>query len=249
MAPLPGLPDDRTASSALQVYLLGSLDFAAVLALQRQLVYQISGDRRQAALVLVEHPPLISIGREGSWSHILSDPEELKLRGWPVRWVNRGGGCLLHLPGQLAIYPILPLDRLGLGLQAYLNRLQDVLIATLADFGIRALTRPDRTGVWVGPRPIATVGAAVRDWVTYYGAALNINPDLKPFRLVCSDGPGGVSMTSLERERRGPLRVSLVRERLIEHFAAHFGFARTALFFDHSSLRRKAPSDALATRS
>lgn len=237
-----------TTDAALQVYLLGPVAFEAALALQRLLVYQVTGDRAQAALLLCEHPPLITVGRHGSRGHILYEPDELAALRWPVRWVNRGGGCLLHLPGQLAVYPILPLDRLNLGLQAYLDRLQDVLTALLDDFGIRGTTRPGRPGVWVHGRPIAALGVAVRHWVTYYGAVLNVNPDLVPFRRVRCLGPAEEPMTSLERERRGPLRPSLVRERLLEHFSARFPFARTALFSDHPALRRPAPSDAVANR-
>src|SRR5438128_168122 len=94
----------------LQVYLLGVVEFESALAFQRRLVYQISGERTQAAMLMCEHPPLISVGREGSWAHMAGDPGEP--RRLPVRWVNRGGGCFLHVPGQLAIYPIMPLDRL-----------------------------------------------------------------------------------------------------------------------------------------
>ena len=236
------------ADTALQAYLLGPVDFDAALALQRLLVYQVTGDRTAAALVLCEHPPLITVGRQGSRAHILYEPEELQVRRWPVRWVNRGGGCLLHLPGQLAVYPVLPLDRLGLGLRSYLDRLQGVLADLLDDFGLRAETGPERPGVWVNGRPIAAVGVAVRHWVTYYGAALNVNPDLVPFRRVHCLGPAEPPMTSLERERRGPLRPALVRERLLERFAARFGFGRVSLFSDHPALQRRAPSDAVANR-
>src|SRR5207253_2503269 len=107
----------------LQVYLLGTVDFEEMLRVQRRLVYDVAGDRDRAVLILCEHPPGISVGREGSREHIRCGPAELAARRWPVRWVNRGGGCLLHLPGQLAIYPIVALDRLGLGLQAYLDHL------------------------------------------------------------------------------------------------------------------------------
>jgi lipoyl(octanoyl) transferase len=231
----------------LQAYLLGAVDFEAALALQRRLVYHVSGSRTSAALVLCEHPPVITVGRQGSRRHILGEPDELRARQWRVRWVNRGGGCLLHVPGQLAVYPIVALDHLGLGLHAYLDRLQEVLTDVLADFDVRGETRPGQRGVWVGARLIAGVGVAVRDWVTYFGAVLNVNPALEPFRLVRSGGPGEGLMTSLERERRGPLRPALVRERLLEHFAARFAFDRTVLFSDHPSLSRKAPSDAVAT--
>src|SRR6266852_2171827 len=201
------------AEPILQVYLLGLVDFEAALALQRRLAYEVAGQRNTAALLLCEHPPLVTIGRQGSWRHILCAPDELKARRWPVRWVNRGSGCVLHHPGQLTIYPILALDRLGLGLRSYLERLQQVLIALLDDFSVRAQMHPINTSIWTGGRPIADFGVAVRDWVTYFGAVLNVNPDLEEFRLVRTGGSAGGIMTSLARERHGPVRPSLVRER------------------------------------
>jgi lipoyl(octanoyl) transferase len=233
-------PGPASADALLRVFLLGPLEFDDALILQRALAYQVAGDRRAAALVLCEHARLITVGREGSPGHIRCDPDELQARCWQVRWVNRGGGCLLHLPGQLAVYPVLPLDRLALGLQAYLERLQTVLVALLDDFGVQAHTRPGRPGVWVGQRPIAGVGVAVRHWVSTFGAVLNVDPDLTAFRLVQSGAPEDGPMTSLARERRGPLRPALVRQRLLEHFTAAFGFGRTDLLFSHPLLRRPA---------
>jgi lipoyl(octanoyl) transferase len=238
-----------SADSVLQAYLLGAVPFESALALQRLLVYQASGTRESAALLLCEHAPLITVGRHGSRAHILFEAEELGVRRWPVRWVNRGGGCLLHLPGQLAIYPILALDHLGMGIQAYLDRLQRVVVALLDDFSIHGETHPGRAGVWVRGRLIASIGVAVRDWVAYYGLAFNINPDLVPFRQVRCDGSSREPMTSLERERRGPLRTSMVRERFIEHFAAQFQFERTSLFHEHPALGRRAPADAVVAQT
>jgi lipoyl(octanoyl) transferase len=242
------LPAPKAADSSLQVYLLGMVEFEAALSLQRRLGYQVSGAPEDAALILCEHPPLISVGRQGSRSHISYEPEELRARRWPVRWVNRGGGCWLHLPGQLAIYPVVALNHFELGLRQYMERLQSVMTRALRDFSVPAEVRRDNVGVWVGRRPIGTVGLAVRGWVGYYGAALNINPDLEPYRHIQCTPESDAVMTSLERERRGPLRTSLVRERVVEYFAEEFGFGRTSLFFDHPFLRRKATTDAVATR-
>lgn len=236
------------ADQALQVYLLGSVDFEAALNWQRRLVYTVSGDRSSAYLLLCEHPPVITVGRQGSRAHLRWEEETLRLREWPVRWVNRGGGCLLHMPGQLAVYPILPLDRLGLGLQSYLDRLHLTVADTLADFNVDTERRPERVGLWAGGRLIAGVGIAVRDWVSYYGCVINLAPDLEPFRRISCGGADEAPMTSLARERRGPVRPALVRERLVEHFASRFGFSRTTLFFDHPAFSKKAPSDAVATR-
>jgi lipoyl(octanoyl) transferase len=234
---------------SLEAYLLGTLPFDTVLALQRRLVYQVAGDSHRAALVLAEHPPIITIGRQGSRGHLLCEPQELRARQWQVRWVNRGGGCLLHLPGQLGIYPIVALNHLGLSIQEYLEHLHEIVLSVLADFSVRGEVRPGRAGIWVGGRLVAGIGVAIRDWVTYFGIALNVCPELTPFRLVrcgaASDGP----MTSIERERKGRLRMSMVRERFVEHFAARFQFPRTALFFDHPSLEKRARTNAVATSS
>lgn len=248
MSPGP-LPSPASAADpVLQAYLLGSVEFEVALALQRHLVYQVGGERDRAALVLCQHPPLVTIGRHGSRRHLLAEPEDLRARQWRVRWVNRGGGCWLHVPGQIAIYPVVALDRMGLGLRAYLDLLEQTIQAVLDDFGVRAHGRPGRSGVWVGDRLVAGVGVAVHDWVTYYGAVFNVDPALEPFRLVRA-GAGEPPMTSLVRERRGPLRGGLVRERFLEHFARQFGFARTTLFSDHPALSRRRASDALAARS
>jgi lipoyl(octanoyl) transferase len=218
----------------LQAYLLGTVDFEALLRCQRRLQYEISGDPGQAALILCEHPPLISVGRHGSRAHILLEPHELALRGWPVRWVNRGGGCWLHQPGQLSAYVLLPLDRLGLSVPAYQRRLGDIIRGWLGDFHVRSEWRDG--GAWVGGRLLASLGCAVRNWVSYFGVCLNINPVLDPYRLVRCSPKTSLPMTSLERERRGCIRPSMARERLIERFREGFGFDRVALFTEHLSL-------------
>jgi lipoyl(octanoyl) transferase len=242
------LPAEGSEGPVLRAYLLGTLDFDAAQALQKRLVYEVSGDRSQAVLLLCEHPPLITVGRQGSRSHFFCEPADLRVREWPVRWVNRGGGCLLHLPGQLAVYPIVALDQLGLSVPGYLQRLQQVACDVLDDFSVHGQTRPDQAGVWVGSRLIASVGVAVRDWVTYYGAALNVHPDLEHFRLLRCSAAGDGPMTSLERERRGAVRPALVRQRLLEHFCNRFAVARLSILTDHPSLSRKA-RHALASHS
>ena len=106
--------------AALDVRLLGTVDFESALFLQERLVYDISGrDDLFGGLLLCEHPPLITVGRAGSRAHILVDQKELTASRLDVRWLNRGGGCLVHAPGQLAVYPVVPLDRLGLGVREY----------------------------------------------------------------------------------------------------------------------------------
>jgi len=224
------------AESVLQVYSLGMIEFEAALTLQRRLHYEVSGNRTQGALLLCEHPPLISVGRHGSRAHILCETDELLARQWRIRWVNRGGGCLLHSPGQLAIYAVLALDQLSMSVPEYIGNLQAVLVDVLDDFSVAAEVRSSPPGVAVRSRVIAGVGVAVRDWVAYYGAFLNVDADLSPHRLVRWGGAEEEPMTSLVRERRAPLRPAMVRERLIEHFVERFAFSRTAFYSSHPAL-------------
>lgn len=235
--------NEHDRDSVLSVYMLGCVDFESALALQRRLHYEVSGNRTQAALILCEHPPLITVGRSGSRAHILCEPEELRSRQWRIRWLNRGGGCLLHLPGQLAVYPILPLDHLELGLEDYIAKLEQVAVRVLDDFGITAAGKQGDAGVWVGERqaasrPVAALGIAVRDWVSSHGMWFNVHVPLDLFRLVRWGGRQQEPMTSVEKERRGPLRPGLFRQRLVEHFETLFPFSRVAYFSAHPSLQR-----------
>ena len=235
-----------TDHPALHAYLLGRLDFDALLALQRRLAYDVSGDTGAGAVVVCDHPPGITVGREGSRAHIRPEPEELTARGWPARWVARGGGVLLHLPGQVACYPVLPLDHLNLTPAAYVAELQSLVVELLAEYDLRAEPDPVAPGVKVNGRRIAHVGAAVRGGVTAFGLVLNADPDLEPFRAVHCDGDP-LPMTSVQRETPSRVRISSVRQRLVEAVAARFGFARVSLFHTHPGLAPRTASHATAT--
>ncbi len=239
---MPVQREKTRSDAALQTYLLGAVEFDAALRLQRRLHFDVSGDPSQAALLVCEHASLITVGRQGSRRHLLLDAEELQARQWRVRWVNRGGGCWLHHDGQFCVYPILPLETMNWTVPAYLQALGEVLCRVLADFSVTARVRTDDAGVWVGPRLLAAIGVAVRDGVSYYGACFNLQPPLDAYRLVRCHPRAHEPMTSLERERRGPVRASMVRERFVEHFAAHFGFHRISLFSDHPLLRAGQPA-------
>jgi lipoyl(octanoyl) transferase len=238
--------DDAT-HGALNAYLLGCQEFDALLALQRRLVYDIGGDRDTAAVVVCDHPPGVTIGREGSRVHVRPSPEELNSREWRVRWVSRGGGAMLHSPGQVACYPVLPLDRLRLTPAAYLAELQSVVVELLRGFDFTGTPDPDHPGVRVNGRRVAHVGVAVRDWVSCFGIVLNVNPDLEPFRDVYCDGDLE-PMTSMQRESPNRVRLPAVRQRLVELLAARFGFGRVSVFHHHSVLPPK-PATHATTRA
>ncbi len=216
----------------LSAYLLGGLPFDVLLALQRRLVYDISGDRTSAALVLCDHPIGITIGREGSASHVRPDPDELDTRGWPVRWVARGGGAVLHVPGQVACYPVFALDAFNLTVGRYVSELVAVAGELCREFGVEAIPDPERPGVRANGRRVAHVGVAVRDNVTSFGLIINATPDLAPFRAVRCDGDP-LPMTSLARESDHRVRVTTVRQRLLELIVTRFGFDRVSVFHTH----------------
>jgi lipoyl(octanoyl) transferase len=241
--------DEPAAGRALSAYLLGGLSFDALLGLQRRLVYEVGGDRDSGALIVCDHAVGITIGREGSRLHVRPGPEELHSREWPVRWVSRGGGALLHLPGQVTCYPVLALDRLGLTPAAYLRELEAVVVELLRDHSVTGTVNPDRPGVRVGNRLIAHVGVAVRDWVSSFGVTVNVDPDLEPFHDVRCDGDAE-PMTSIQREASGVrARVAGVRQRLVELVAARFRFDRVSPFHTHPGALPKATRHAASTPS
>ncbi|MSR57059.1 MAG: lipoyl(octanoyl) transferase [Planctomycetaceae bacterium] len=227
---------DVPREPALEVHLLGLVDFDSCLALQELLTTQIAaGTDGHGSLLICEHPPLVTVGREGSRDHILCPPEELTSRQMEVRWMNRGGGCVVHVPGQLAVYPILPLDRRGLGLAAYRERLEQAVIDTCGELRVAAWREPDTAGVWSRGGQLAQVGVTVRSWVSSHGLFLNVNPRMDALRLVRSVTG---RLTSLAAERRTPTAMSAVRESLIRRLAARLDYDRYHLSTGHPLLRR-----------
>jgi lipoyl(octanoyl) transferase len=225
--------------AAVQAYLLGLIDYADCLALQQRLVYETAGrDDGLISLLICEHPAIITIGRQGSRSHVHMSRRELTSRRLELRWVNRGGGCLLHAPGQLAVYPIVPLEWHGFRVGDYLDRLQAGLLAALADLRFQGRTCPRRYGVWGRSGQVAAMGAAVKNWTSYHGAYINVAPAMHVFRRIQSDPEGGTEMTSLLAERRQPVRMSGVREALVRRLSEAFGCARYHLFTGHPLLAR-----------
>ena len=222
---------------SLQAYSLGVLEFETVKNLQSHLVRRVM-EGEGASVIICEHSPIITIGRQGSYSHLdLGDPPDAT-RTWRLRWVNRGGGAWLHLPGQLAIYLILPMRRMRIGVGDLMRRLLQALHRTVEERELRATVPSDRSGVWVGDRPVACVGVAVSHWVSYFGGILNLNPLIRLYRQVRT-GKGHPPMTSLERECRRLLRPADVKESLLRHLADQFDLELTGFHMDHPLIERR----------
>lgn len=230
----------RTAAEggALEVHLLGLVDFDAALELQERLVFEISGRGDcQGSLLLCEHPPVITLGREASIADVLVDETELRSASIDVRWISRGGGAFVHAPGQLAVYPILPLDRLGIGLAAYRRRLEDALIAVCRDQRIPARSRAAEPGLWSRAGQIAYFGASVKSWVSSQGMHLNVDPDAGFLRLVRTN-PAGERSTSLQAQRVRRTSMAAVRESVVRHVVDQFDYERYHVYTGHPQLKR-----------
>jgi lipoyl(octanoyl) transferase len=242
----------------LGFHLLGNVRFEHCWTLQRRLIYEASGSSDPHIVVLIcEHPPLITVGRSGSRSHIRLTEAELRRRGLAVQWIARGGGCVLHGPGQLAVYPIVPLAPLAWTVGEYLRRLQAAMAATLSHFKIATISAENRFSLWARSGQLVNISVAVRRDVTCHGCFINVNPAMSDFRFVDVIPPLDASeevkstMGCLLAEGRRATRMSNVRATVIENVAATFDCEQYHLHTGHpfllDILRRSRESNDLAS--
>lgn len=231
----PGAASQDSAS--LEVSLLGTIDFDAAVRIQERSVDELK-DRTdlQGKLILCEHPPLVTIGREGKPGDLALEPGELIARQIPVRWIGRGGGVVVHVPGQLAVYPVLPLGRLELSPVEFKSRLEEAVFRTCLDLKLPTFSRPEFPGLWCRNGKLGDVGLAVRSSVSRHGIFLNVNPPLDLVRI--AHVPSGERITSLAAERHSGTLMHTVRSSLIRHVADLFGYGRQHLYTGHPLLRR-----------
>jgi len=208
--------------SHMQVLDWGLLPYGEALKLQEALVSERMAELSPDRLVVVEHPPVITIGRSGSLED-LRVPEEILNRSEALVFhVDRGGMATFHGPGQLVAYPILKLKIKDLHL--YLKMLLDTVAAVLWSYGLNPELKSGRQGVWTGSAKIASVGISSRRWVTYHGIALNVNTDLRWFDTINPCGDPDEKVTSMERELGRRLDLADVKVRFIETFCRVFGY-------------------------
>lgn len=188
-------------STVLDVVGLGRMPYGEALALQRDLAQRrIDGSQRQDLLLLVEHPPVVTLGRGSHAENVVAPKEFLEAKGVELYEVERGGDVTYHGPGQLVGYPIFDLREHRQDLHWFLRALEDVLISALSHFGVPGERHPGYTGVWTAGRKIASIGIHVRQWVSWHGFALNVLTDLSYFDLIVPCGIPNVTMTSLQKE-------------------------------------------------
>ena len=180
---------------------LGTMAYGEALDLQRAVAKaRISGELDEDLLLLVEHPPVVTLGRSFKERHLLASPTLLASRGVELFEVERGGDVTFHGPGQLVGYPIIDLKRHKRDLHWYLRQVEEALIRAIAPFGLAGERRAGLTGVWTEGRKLASIGVHARDWVTWHGFALNVTTDLRYFDLIVPCGIDAVEMSSVGRE-------------------------------------------------
>ncbi len=223
---------------SIEFHFVGRIDFEQCATIQQRLVYEAAGRTgRRIDVLFCELPEMITVGRSGSRAHIRLSGDELLRRQLDVRWVNRGGGCVLHRPGQLAVYPIVPLLQLNWTIGEYMRRLQRAIYQTLEAIGINVIEYADQFGVCSRSGWLSTFGVAVRNWVTYHGSFINVCPKMTEYGYIdvakCGEK---TTMSCLLAERRRPVRMTEVRSILVEHLADQFGADRYHLHTGHPLL-------------
>ena len=228
----------------LSVLYLGRLDYATGLALQKTLVELRHQQRIGNTLLLLEHPPVLTLGRNSRRSNILASYELLAARGVEVHEINRGGDVTYHGPGQLVGYPIFDLRSFypRLGAVDYVRKLEEVLIRACGDYGVRAQRIARRTGVWtfaggsIHERKIAAIGVHISRGITSHGFAFNVTTDLRDFNLIVPCGIADRDVTSLELE----VDTTPAMENVMHTISRYFGQV-----FDHQVLWLESLDDLL----
>lgn len=222
---------------------LGRVGYAEALALQQAVQERLIDAKQQPGdalrpphvLLLVEHPPVYTLGKSGDAANLLLSEDALRARGASFHRVGRGGDITFHGPGQLVAYPLLDLGRFYTDLHRYLRDLEAVVIRTCAGDGLTGRRIEGRTGVWIGPdargpeRKICAMGVRCSRWTTMHGLALNLTTDLTFFDHIVPCGIADRGVTSLAAETGRPVDASAVRARFLHHFADRFEADLTVL--------------------
>jgi lipoate-protein ligase B len=197
---------------------LGLIDYQKAWDLQHLLWSKRVEGELPDLLLFLEHPHVITLGRRGNRSHLLASQEVLEAMRIPIFHVERGGDVTYHGPGQMVVYPIFDLKEYGYRLIRYIGQLEEVILRILKDFGIEGRRDPLNRGVWVDGEKIASVGVAIKRWVSFHGFSLNYETDLKYFELINPCGLEEKKMTSMAKI----LGREISREDLVERIDFHF---------------------------
>ncbi|RLC06143.1 MAG: octanoyltransferase [Deltaproteobacteria bacterium] len=203
---------------------LQTMDYSEAWEFQQAIVRDSIGKKNSRDIILlVEHPPVFTLGRRGGIENLTVSDAFLKTSGIQVIQVERGGDITYHGPGQMVIYPILDLDRQRLGITELVFMLEEIMIRVSESLGVQATRNPRNRGVWVGDKKLGSVGLAVRKGISFHGIALNVNLSMTPFKWIHPCGLMNISMTSLARELPQRPSMQTVRELTKKHLGDVFG--------------------------
>ena len=206
----------------LRVFDLGLIDFPSAWNLQKNVFSQVKEKQLCSALILCQHKPVITLGRRSKKGNILIGQNELEKLGIKTFEIERGGDITYHGPGQLCAYPIVNLNCFKKDIHWFLRSLESLCLKVLSEFDIQGQIRPGLTGVWIKEKKIASIGIAIRNWITFHGLSLNIKrDDLENFSLIrpCDLD---IIMTSMESVLRKKVKTNKVREVFLRTFKGYF---------------------------
>ncbi|HET8937234.1 MAG TPA: lipoyl(octanoyl) transferase LipB [Polyangiales bacterium] len=208
----------------LSVIELGRRDYASVLALQEETHAARARGELPDTLLLVEHDPVITLGRAAKQEHVLATPEHLKTLGIELHEIGRGGDVTYHGPGQLVVYPILDLKPDRCDVRRYVRSLEQVMLQVAESYGLTPQRIEGMTGAFCDQRKYGALGVRISRWVTMHGIAINVSTDLDAFSLIVPCGLRTTSVTSLSREAGREISLADAQARTTEQFAQVFGY-------------------------
>lgn len=202
---------------------LGIMDYRSAHDLQLECVdKQLQGQETSEVVLITEHFPVFTLGRQGNLSGLLQDREEIAAAGVDIVHTERGGDITYHGPGQLVVYPILDLRRRKVSVTEYIFMLENIMLKTIAEHGVIAARDGRNRGAWVGDNKIGSVGITVRHGIAFHGLALNVNLSLQPFQWIHACGLQGVGVTSLEKVLQRAVDLDMVKETMCSSLRAIF---------------------------
>ncbi len=212
----------------LNVLNLGRCDYKKALDIQYDILEKRQKDELGDTLILVEHSPVITLGRHGAESNIVVPEQYLKNNGIDVYHIERGGDVTYHGFGQIVGYPIVSLRNMKIGIREFVEKLENTFILLLKEqYGIDSGINPDCPGVWVGNNKITAVGLAVKRGVTMHGFAFNVSTNLEHFKLVLPCGISGKGVTSLEKLTGSKIDFNHANKTVVDYFCKTFGYEGT----------------------
>ena len=216
---------DNIATNIIDILDLGLSPFKEVWDLQKELVKKRQNGQIKDTLILAEHEPVYTLGKNANENHILQNsPRDVK-----TYQIERGGDVTFHGPGQLVGYPIMDLHNYNKSISCYMRSLEQLIIDTLAEFRVTAERKDGLTGVWVGDEKIAALGVRVTRWITMHGFALNVSPDLTYYSGIIPCGIFEYGVTSMGKQLTDEVAVDSVKQVLIEKFMNQFQTAESMI--------------------